>query len=220
MIGSKVRRIMLERIALSGLKSSATIGAVNALLDFGAWLRKNQCNTIFRSRYELYQYINNHFLNNVAIDYLEFGVHRGESIAYWAKLNQNPTSRFFGFDSFEGLPEDWRLLSRTMPKGTFNTDGQVPDFSDQRVKFIKGLFQEVSAGFLENFSLKNKLIIHCDADLYNSTMFVLTTYHQLIVPGTILIFDNFSTVTHGFRAFRDYTGAFLRGYKLAAICKP
>ena len=37
--------------------------------------------------------------------FLEFGVHRGDSLRQWTALNTNPDSRFVGYDSFVGLPE-------------------------------------------------------------------------------------------------------------------
>lgn len=73
------------------------------------------------------------------IDYLEFGVWQGASIRQWASLNSHQSSRFFGFDSFHGLPEDWDALH---PKGTFSTKGQMPKIDDQRVAFVPGLFQD------------------------------------------------------------------------------
>jgi S-adenosyl-L-methionine methyltransferase len=40
---------------------------------------------------------------------LEFGVYSGRTINHLASLTQQT---IFGFDSFEGLPEDWRQTSR------------------------------------------------------------------------------------------------------------
>jgi len=59
---------------------------------------------ILPDRYDLYNYIIYDVLENRPIDYLEFGVWKGESLKYFSTLDQNPKSRFFGFDSFEGLP--------------------------------------------------------------------------------------------------------------------
>ncbi len=78
------------------------------------------------------------------IDYLEFGVYEGASIRMWSGLNTNPSSRLFGFDSFEGLPEDWPFRLR---KGAFDTNGRVPDVEDSR-DFIVGWFQEPLPRFM------------------------------------------------------------------------
>src|SRR3972149_9990173 len=55
-----------------------------------------------------------------AIDYLEFGVADGSSIKWWVNHNSDPYSRFFGFDTFTGLPKAWD----SVPYGSFSTSGQ------------------------------------------------------------------------------------------------
>ena len=71
----------------------------------------------------MYGYLQQTVLKDAPIDYLEFGVADGASLRSWCALNQRPESRFFGFDTFTGLPEDW---AADHPKGTFNRDGIPP----------------------------------------------------------------------------------------------
>ena len=84
-----------------------------------------------------FSHIANSVVKNSAIDYLEFGVYYGGSIAMWTSLNDNPESHFFGFDTFTGLPDNW---NQDFKIGTLTTNGDMPKIDDPRVKFIKGLF--------------------------------------------------------------------------------
>ena len=93
------------------------------------------------SRNQLYSHINTS-INNTAITYCEFGVFKGASIKYWSSLNTHDDSRFFGFDTFSGLPENWDNFTGGLQKGTFDTHGLVPNINDERVSFYKGLFQD------------------------------------------------------------------------------
>ena len=68
---------------------------------------------VFSNRYHLYEFTNRTYYHGRALQFLELGVFEGESIERWATINSDPESRFHGFDSFEGLPEDWGVL----PKG-------------------------------------------------------------------------------------------------------
>ena len=86
--------------------------------------------------------------DDAPIDYLEFGVFQGESMRHWVTLNQHPDSRFYGFDSFEGLPEDWKRFDGQMVKAHFDVKGSVPDIDDPRVSFVRGWFQETVDEFL------------------------------------------------------------------------
>ena len=61
---------------------------------------------VFSNRYDLYEFTNRTYYHGRALQFLELGVFEGESIERWATINSDPESRFHGFDSFEGLPEE------------------------------------------------------------------------------------------------------------------
>jgi O-methyltransferase len=216
MMLTKTKAALKELVARSGLRPSYLIQNANGLLEFGQWLRSNGTGVTFGSRYEMYRYLADVIIKESPVDYLEFGVYKGDSIKYWSEINKHPMSRFFGFDSFEGLPEDWGET----PRGTFDTSGVVPAICDSRVSFVKGYFQDTLPAFLNEFVCRSRLLIHCDADLFTSTLYVLCVLNRVMVPGTILVFDEFSSVTHEFRALRDYSQSFLRDYRLLASCSP
>jgi len=159
------------------------------------------------SSVELYRRVNDVVLENGPIDYLEFGVFKGWSMRQWTSLNQHPRSRFAGFDTFTGLPEDWTPAKRA---GAFNADGRAPQFDDTRVQFVTGLFQHTLVDFLKSFQVKNRLVIHVDCDLYSATLFCLATLDRHMPSGTLIIFDEFYNLLHEFAAFRDYSKAFMR----------
>ncbi|RME41141.1 MAG: macrocin O-methyltransferase [Caldilineae bacterium] len=212
----QLTKTIKEQFATSGLKPSARLEVLNLLLELGQWLKKHKVDVSFQTRNELYDYLNRQIIgNSQPIDYLEFGVWYGRSIAYWSSINRHPDSRFFGFDTFEGLPENWRTFTTVLPSGTFSAKGKLPDVEDSRVSFVKGLFQETLPAFLADFQPAHRLVVNCDADLYTSTLFVLATLNPVLIPGSIVIFDEFSTV-HEFRAFRDFTQSFMRRYRVLA----
>jgi hypothetical protein len=140
--------------------------------------------------------------------YLEFGVYRGESIAYFSEHLRNPASRLFGFDSFEGLPEHWGRN----PRGTFSTGGVMPKLFDNRVEFVKGWFHETLPTFFVRPSVRTMLadpncrvFVHLDADLYSSTLFILTSlWHHL--DRYHFCFDEF--MGHELRALQDFRAAY------------
>lgn len=133
--------------------------------------------------------------------YLEFGVFDGTSIRRWARLLGNPKTTLYGFDSFEGLPEDWGLVC---DRETFDVEGRIPVIDDARVQFLKGWFQDTLPGFLQDFTPRDTLIVHLDADLYSSTIYVLRQLLPLLKPATVLIFDEFFDREHEIKAFAEF----------------
>ena len=112
--------------------------------------------------------------------FYEFGVYRGASFEYLIKTFKEG----YGFDTFEGLPENWNNLK----KGTFTTDGIIPEIEGGT--FIVGMFENTLPTF---FSEKRRMasIINFDADLYSSTLCALNYSKSIIDENTILIFDEF-----------------------------
>lgn len=167
----------------------------------------------FCDRAEMYRYVQESRIKNDAIDYLEFGVYQGESMRQWVSLNKHEGSRFFGFDSFEGLPEDWR---EGQAKGHFNVGGAAPDINDPRVRFVKGWFEDTIPPFARDFSSRNRLLLHIDADLYGSAMMALVHFGRFMSRGTLLIFDEFYDRDHEFKALMDWQRIYRRKFQIVA----
>ncbi len=217
---AKTIRDLLKGVVLAVLPDSDKLRHVAYRPKLDTW-RKERAGTypVFETRTDLYDFVNNELLKNVAMQYLEFGVFEGASIKYFSEINQQAESTFVGFDSFEGLPEDWNFFSSTQKRETFSTGGKLPNISDERVSFRKGLFQQTLPGFLNEFSLQHRLVIHNDSDLYSATLYALLTANEIIKPGTIIIFDEFSCIMHEFRALEDYCSACMRSYEVVAATK-
>jgi len=186
------------------------------LHDFHKEYGKN--GAFVKSRNQLYKHLGTH-IGESPINYYEFGVYKGASIKFWASMNRHSDSRFVGFDTFSGLPESWDNFTGGLKKGTFDTQGKLPQIDDARVSFCKGLFQDTFPDFLEKSNSDNLLIVNIDADLYSSTLYVLTMAHKILKKGSIIIFDEFSSVMHEFRAFEDYCKAYNVNFEVLVSTK-
>jgi hypothetical protein len=164
----------------------------------------------YEDRFKLHEFVANEEIQDQPIDYLEFGVASGIAFKWWVEKNKNPESRFFGFDVFTGLPEDFGV----MKKYHYYSAGQTPEIEDTRIEFIKGLFQDSLPEFLNNYKPLQKKVIHMDADLYSSTLFVLTKLIPFLENDDIIIFDEFGVPTHEFRAFSDIVSSYNLKYEL------
>lgn len=115
---------------------------------------------------------------------LEFGVFNGRTINLCSE--KHPERLFYGFDSFEGLPEDWR---QDYSKGHFSLNGNLPQVN-LNVSLIKGVFSDT----LDKFLIENSQqvsFLHIDCDLYSSTRYVLEKLKDRFFTGSVIIFDEF-----------------------------
>jgi Macrocin-O-methyltransferase (TylF) len=104
---------------------------------------------------------------------------------------------------FTGNPQAWGAE----PIGAYSTGGVVPSMG-QNVLFYKGLFHDTIPPFLELEGPDAFLAFaNVDCDLYTSTMDVLESFQGRLVPGTVLVFDEY--MAHAtwrqdeFRAWRE-----------------
>ena len=120
---------------------------------------------------------------------LEFGVAGGRSLKTITKT-AGDSYEYYGFDSFTGLPEDWVVTKdnsneMVAKKENFDYKGEIPNIPN--VKFFKGFFDKTLPDYLK--IAKNIAFLHMDADLYSSTKEVLFAINDFIVPGTVIVFD-------------------------------
>jgi hypothetical protein len=162
------------------------------------------------------QTFRNQLRNQVEGDYLEFGVWRGTSMisAYeshsaaesffrelkiesYASRSLTPM-RFFGFDSFEGMPEPEEHDAGTYRAGDFAVSlGDVQTrllaagVPRARFELVPGFFeQSLNDETRRRLGLRHASIVHVDADYYESAAVVLKFVTDLVVTGSIIIFDD------------------------------
>ncbi|HSX11704.1 MAG TPA: class I SAM-dependent methyltransferase [Chlamydiales bacterium] len=121
--------------------------------------------------------------------YVELGVCLGRTVNVLAALN--PKQPIYGFDSFEGLPEDWVRGDFTLPKGTYALkDPEKEPLLLGNIELIKGWFKDSLPLFAKE-KLQDQPIafLHIDCEIYTSAAEALTILAPYIQERTILLFD-------------------------------
>ena len=163
-------------------------------------------------------------VNQVEGDYLEFGVFKGARLtqAYETAISfhkyitaaKDPylrgmnaanlaTMRFFGFDSFEGLPKAKDIdvfegQEKWIGEGSFSAaleqcKAGLPKkgITSGRIQLIKGWFNEsLTDATKKSLGLESAAVVYVDSDYYESAVPALEFVTDLLVDGSILIFDD------------------------------
>jgi hypothetical protein len=148
---------------------------------------------------------------------VELGVSRGVSFLTWHKLLEvfcpmDTTKKVYGFDSFEGLTDfnrkdghsssvDPAFDKREGGWSASEVEGEIFRIVEltnadnviarERSRLIKGLVQETLDPFLEATPGLRISILNLDMDLYEPTLYALERLWDLVVPGGIVIFDEY-----------------------------
>jgi tetratricopeptide (TPR) repeat protein len=121
---------------------------------------------------------------------LEFGVYNGKSIRNIAALVD---STVYGFDSFQGIPENWN----DEPSGSYSANGNLPEVPSN-VTLFQGWFEETIPEFIKTHSDPIRFI-NIDCDLYSSTKTIFDLLGPQIIPGTVIVFDEYI----GYKSWKD-----------------
>ena len=122
---------------------------------------------------------------------LEFGVRFGTSIRM---IQQFSKQEIIGFDSFEGLPIAWHEV----PKGSYSTQGLVPDLGDH-IQCINGWYAQSLPPFVKEYLHPSNTpirLLHIDCDLYESTKDVFDHIAPFLSVGSIIVFDEYWMAPH------------------------
>lgn len=158
----------------------------------------------FKCDYDLHEWVVNTQVGRDMVHHamvLEFGVATGRTLNHFARLM--PNRYIHGFDSFQGLPEDW---TSRMPKGFFKRR-KLPKVAWNCELYV-GWFDETIKNWKLRYADSPIMLLHIDCDLYSSTKTVLTELRKNIVPGTVIIFDEYMNYPgwqqDEFRAWKEF----------------
>lgn len=207
--------VVVTRLRPGRFLSSRAKHNVNAVVNYleaGRWLRHEgyRVERWVRDRNGINELVARR-IGDQRVLLVELGVYQGRSIAYWSERLSHPEAAIHGFDSFQGLPEDWNFH---FAEEFFSLGGKAPRFDDPRVKLFVGWFHETLPGYRP--PPHEVLFVNLDADLYSSTKTALDHLKEHLVPGTYLYLDEFCDRNHEKRAFAEYLAETGHRYRLLA----
>jgi hypothetical protein len=148
-------------------------------------------------------------------DIVELGVYRGSSLMSWANFLEirniaDRQKQVFGFDNFSGFTSFDEKDGKTDQKvgktrsgfdggafediledaiSIFDKDRFIP--YKPRVVLVKGNIEETVPKFVEKNPGLRISLLHFDCDMYRPTKIALETLWPLVVPGGIVLFDEY-----------------------------
>jgi Macrocin-O-methyltransferase (TylF) len=146
----------------------------------------------------------------------------GVWIGWSTRLISDATDRMvYGFDTFEGLVEDWQVDDQILVKrGTFSLseplaqrliaatgvrmDDGLPAPLGRKVQFIRGSTYDTLAPFLAERPGVPIMLFHMDLDTYESCLHALETCKDRFTEGSILVFDEYLVTNGEMQAFYEF----------------
>jgi hypothetical protein len=184
---------------------------LRAALDSAAYYEERMLTArTFRCSPDLLTYAANLIASDGLV--IEVGVASGRTTNLLGNILPNRT--VYGFDSFDGLPEDWRTA---YSKGHFA--GALPEVAPN-VSLIKGLFADTLPPFAAEHEAAIALL-HVDCDLYSSTATVLACLGDRLRPVSVIVFDEYFNYPgwrrHEFKAFQEFIASSAHTYRYDAF---
>jgi hypothetical protein len=127
--------------------------------------------------------------------WMEFGVFRGATITQIANRKKtfcgDTSQPVYGFDTFTGLPIDWRP---GYGNGSFDIPNGTNISVPSNVVLVKGLFIDTLTTQLRLIDREYQChtpvsFVHIDCDIYDSARDVLFLLGNRLLSGSIIVFD-------------------------------
>lgn len=120
--------------------------------------------------------------------YVEFGVAGGDGCRLFGEALAPHGLKLTGFDSFEGLEEDWTGIQSGREAGAFTQAGKLPKVPET-VTLVKGWVQDTLPGYLKDTGKAPFSFLHMDMDTYTPTAYAMKAVKPRLKKGTVILFD-------------------------------
>lgn len=132
---------------------------------------------------------------------LDLGVYKGASTRRLASIF--PDAIIHGFDSFEGLPDDWAHV----PRGAFgDIAGTLPEMPEN-VQLYKGWFSDTLPVWRTEYEGPISML-RVDCDIYSSTVDIFDAVGEMLHPECVIVFDEligyYGWQHHEHKAFAEF----------------
>jgi len=168
----------------------------------------------FLAHYELYQMI-----LNLPGDVLEMGVFKAGSMIRWASFRQllenNGARRIIGFDTFGkfpingvGLDVDLDYVNNfTAQAGDALSKAQVNELFAHKgfdnIELLEGNVNDTLPHFVQSNPACRIALLHLDLNVKEPTEFVLDALYDRVVPGGLIVIDDYMSVVGATEAVDD-----------------
>lgn len=199
-----------EKFEIEGLESDRAWEWENGYFWFTNPSRINK----FLAHYELYQMI-----LNLPGDVFEMGVFKAGSLIRWASFRQllenNFSRRIVGFDTFGKFPlkgveldvdQDYveAFIARA---GDGLSRAQVEHLMSRKgfdnIELLEGNVSDTLPHFVMNNPACRIALLHLDLNVKEPTKFVLEALYDRVVPGGLIVIDDYTSVVGATEAIDD-----------------
>ena len=140
-------------------------------------------------------------------DYCEFGCFTGASLTHSLRITSGKEffkkKIFYGFDSFEGFPEEAHKIYKSEDfSADYNEVKKIEKNSKGRCKIIRGFFEESLTDNLIKKNISKISLAFIDCDLALSSIPVFLFIKGRLVNGSFIIIDDYFNIDKNGRSIR------------------
>ena len=156
--------------------------------------------------------------NGIAGDYAEFGSCSGTTffLAYREAKRHGHNAKLWAFDSFQGLPRpsesdhhpSWIEGKMVTTVDEFHAICRKRGIPREKYDLVEGFYEETLPARSATDAPPDIALAYVDCDLYSSTKTIFELLGDRMVPGTIILFDEYFNYPnweqHEYKALKEF----------------